>query len=192
MSDIPTLLAPGAAQADWQISGTTGDQDLATAVVLSLFTDGEARADDPVPGGDRRGWYGDDGDAVRMGSRLWLLERRKADQATLNDARAFITEAVQWLVDDGVVARFDLALDYDAGNFLAARLVANRRDGSTVAMNFSFAWLALASSPAGERDAQHRRGPHKAERGSMRITRTVPARDERCALALSPAADDLA
>lgn len=145
MPDIPTLWSPGSAEADWQIAGTTGNADLATAIVLSLFTDAEAHADDPAPGGDRRGWYGDDGDAVRLGSRLWLLERRKADNATLNDAHAFITEAVQWMIDDGVVARFDLDVQYNAGNFLAARLVANRRDGSNVAMNFSFAWLQLGA-----------------------------------------------
>lgn len=59
------------------------ENELETAVILSLLCDARARDDDTLPdkGKDRRGWWADsvalevDGD--RTGSRLWLLSREK-------------------------------------------------------------------------------------------------------------------
>ncbi|MFM8333100.1 MAG: phage GP46 family protein, partial [Candidatus Methylumidiphilus sp.] len=79
---------------------------------VSIFTERRALADDVLPaaGGDRRGWWGDayaDIDADRIGSRLWLLERSRDLPNVLLLAEQYLREAVQWLIDDGVVEQID-------------------------------------------------------------------------------------
>lgn len=110
MSDIRTVFINITQGADFAIGALGLDEDdgLETAVILSLFTDRRADADDALPGdsADRRGWWADaypvtDGD--KIGSRLWLLSREKQLQAALQRAKEYAEEALQWLVDDGVV-----------------------------------------------------------------------------------------
>lgn len=83
------------------------DAGLETAVVLSLFTDRRAQTDDEIPDGtdDRRGWWADtfsDVEGDRIGSRLWLLAREKDTASTLERAREFAEEALDWMIEDGV------------------------------------------------------------------------------------------
>ena len=82
---------------------------LRTAVLLSLFSDRRASADElAVFGGDdARGWWADaiaevEGD--EFGSKLWLLARAKVLPETLNRAREYTRQALGWLVEDGVAA----------------------------------------------------------------------------------------
>jgi phage gp46-like protein len=86
--------------------------DLETVYLISMFTDRSAQSGDVIPDGtnDRRGWIGDAGAQYPIGSRLWLLSRAAKSQQTMNRARAYVTEAVQWLLDDGVVAKHDIML----------------------------------------------------------------------------------
>lgn len=83
------------------------DDGLETAVLISLFTDRRAEADDTLPdgGSDRGGWWGDDYADVagsRIGSRLWLLRRSKATQSVVQAAKRYAEEALAWMVEDGV------------------------------------------------------------------------------------------
>lgn len=80
-------------------------KDLESAVILSLFTDRLASADEVEGAQDRRGWWGDDfGDVPEdsTGSKLWLLDREKQTQQTLNRAVSYANEALAWLVEDGI------------------------------------------------------------------------------------------
>ncbi len=115
--------------------------DLTTAVLISLFTDRVALPEDEIPDAtdDPRGWWADDA-GQPIGSRLWLIERSKRTQETLSRAQGYIEEALQWLIDDGVVAAFGVEVDWQPQNTLAARVTARRSDGSTTAMNFAWAW----------------------------------------------------
>jgi phage gp46-like protein len=144
MSDISTVW--NGTQGDWQLSGKSlaSGRDLITAITISLFTDRQAEPDDAVTDGtdDLRGWWGDSG-ADRIGSRLWLLERSKRTQATLQLAQTYIAEALQWLIDDGVVAGFEIRVEWDKANQLSAQVVALRIDGTTQAMNFAWAWNGI-------------------------------------------------
>lgn len=89
------------------------DRGLATAVMLSLFTDRRAETDDVPPSGDtrdRRGWWADEfleveGD--KYGSRLWLLGRAKATNETVLRAQEYIREALAWMLEDRVVSAVD-------------------------------------------------------------------------------------
>nr|WP_306806019.1 phage GP46 family protein [Caballeronia sp. BR00000012568055] len=126
---------------DWVLLGPTlqsGD-DLQTAVLISLFTDRLALASDPTPDGDRRGWWGDD-PKYPIGSRLWLLDRVKGPQDVPQRAQDYAAEALQWLIDDGAVARFDIAAQWITPDRLDLAVTANRRDGSRVAMKFPNVW----------------------------------------------------
>ena len=90
------------------------DTTPATALVVSLGTDGVARADDLLPSqpsavpedpaapaelSPRRGWVGDalDARSRRIGSRLWLLERAKQTEATRRRAEKMAIDALDWL-----------------------------------------------------------------------------------------------
>src|SRR5689334_19701705 len=148
MSDIATSWSVPFGRGDWSLSGgqLAGGQDLTTAILISLFTDRMANPDDAIldGSGDPRGWWGDLGESVAIGSRLWLLERAKQIQETLNRAVDYAREALQWLIDDGVVAKFDIAAEWTRPGMLGMQVVARRRDGSTIAMKFPSVWQGLA------------------------------------------------
>lgn len=85
------------------------DPGLRTGVIVSLFADARASADDalPAPGADRRGWWGDafgDDIDVGIGSKLWLLGRAKALAATVAAARDHAASALAWLRTDAIAA----------------------------------------------------------------------------------------
>lgn len=106
MSDISSFWNADKIHADWRLSegGLATGSDLQTAVIDSLFTDRLARKDDAWEGTDRRGWWGDSTETEQMGSRLWLLRREKLTTRIALRAEEFANEALQWLVDDSVVA----------------------------------------------------------------------------------------
>ncbi len=142
MTDITTIWDAARAQGDWSLNGAQlqAGNDLTTAILISLFTDRQADASDVIPDGsaDPRGWWADV--TVPIGSRLWLLDRAKRTVGTLSRARDYIAEALQWLIDDGVVAKFDIATEWTRATLLGARIVAYKQDGTAVAVNFNWAW----------------------------------------------------
>lgn len=152
MSDIYTAWSPALSRGDWVLTGPVlqSGSDVVTAVLISLFTDRVANADDDIPDGsdDPRGWWGDAGQKYKIGSRLWLLDRVKQTDEVLKLARDYATEALQWLIDDGVVAKFTVLTEWTRGGMLGMQVVAYRQDGTTVALNFSSAWDFSSSSPS--------------------------------------------
>ncbi|WNC90964.1 phage GP46 family protein [Paraburkholderia sp. FT54] len=144
MTDTTTVWDPLNNRGDWQVTGAlleTGN-DLETAILISLFTDRAAEPSDTIPDGtnDPRGWWADAGADVPIGSRLWLLAREKQTQETLQRAYDYIVEALQWLIDDGVVAKFDVYVEWTRTSMLGAQVVAYQQDGSTKATAYSWAW----------------------------------------------------
>lgn len=79
---------------------------LRRAVEISLFTWRRANASDKLEDDERYGWWGDSFPLVandRIGSRLWLLRRRKLTTETIGAAVTYAQEALKWLLDDGHV-----------------------------------------------------------------------------------------
>lgn len=147
MSDTTIIWQPSLGHGDWNLDGAllqTGN-DLETAILISLFTDREANPDDVIPDGtnDPRGWWGDAG-TYPIGSRLWLLDREKQTQATLGHAQDYVAEALQWLIDDKVVARFDILAEWTKAGELGIQIVAYMQDGSTKAMNYTWVWRGIS------------------------------------------------
>ena len=114
MTDITTLYDEQIAHCDWEIA--EGDlkkgDDLQTAILISLFTDRLANADDEYEDNNdndnRRGWWGDLDSDYRIGSRFWLLRRKKLTKEVAIKAEQYAKEALKWLVDDGIVKFIEL------------------------------------------------------------------------------------
>lgn len=128
--------------------GMHPDQSLVRAVIISLFTWRRANPDDPLPGIDRFGWWGDnfaDASNDRIGSRLWLLSREKMTQTTVTRAQEYAEEALQWLVDDGVAARVVVEAERQGTDriALACRIYRNLADGLPLDLRFSDLWSFL-------------------------------------------------
>ncbi len=110
--DFALVYDPVNRRADYQFAGSdfVFDTTPASAMVFSLFVDRRARPDDPlpvvVPDWSRpstltamRGWVGDflSSSGALVGSRLWLLKRRKATDQTRQAAIEYGAEALGWL-----------------------------------------------------------------------------------------------
>jgi len=149
MPDISLVWDVDNSRGDWQLLGpvlVTGN-DLASAALISLFTDRIANPDDVIPDGtdDPRGWWGDLGEDEPIGSRLWLLSRAKQTQETLNNAVDYAREALQWFIDDGVVARIDVFAQWVRTSFLGLQVIFYNQDGTTAAaLSYAWAWNQIA------------------------------------------------
>lgn len=119
------LLAAGGALAE--------EEGLATAVMLSLFTDRRAEPDDALPEGadplfGARGWIGDAlllgpaAGADRIGSRLWLLAREKQVEETLRLAEDYAREALDWLIADGLAREVAVSASWSGLGSMALRV----------------------------------------------------------------------
>jgi len=121
------------------------ENGLNTSVIISLFTDRQAEPGDVLPDGssNRRGHWGDTFAAVngdKLGSRLWLLSREKQTNATLNRAREYAEEALQWLIDDGVAATVTVKASWVRPGMLGMTIDIIRPDGSSENFRFEQAW----------------------------------------------------
>ena len=146
MADIKTA---------WDIQNVRGDfdlasdpqpgDDLATAVLISLMTDATASPDDAILDGssDPRGWWGDQGEDVPIGSRIWLRLRSKQTDAVLALVKADIADALKWLVEDGVATGVDVLTEWTRPGMLGAQVVINRVDAPAQALTFAWAWGGL-------------------------------------------------
>lgn len=158
---LPLATCNGDVLVQWDNINTIGDwaladgdlqsgQDLETACLVSLFTDKRATADfTPTDGTtDRRGWWADPYNAQPLGSNLWQLERAHKTRNTLGLAQRYASDALQWLVTDGVASAVAVDTQWlqpsGAGTFLAIRIVITSPDGSMTRFTFGWAWDNLA------------------------------------------------
>ncbi|MEF2145116.1 MAG: phage GP46 family protein [Desulfovibrionaceae bacterium] len=115
------------------------DDSLATAVLVSLFTDRRADDADELPAGEtsRRGWWADEtlprlinGTPDRIGSKLWLLRREKALPEVVARARDYAEEALQWLVDEEHCRSVAVEAERQGQDRLALRVIVDGREFS--------------------------------------------------------------
>lgn len=117
---------------------------LPRAVIISLFSWRRANPDDNAP--VSMGWWGDTYPTVtgdRIGSRLWLLGREKVTNDTLNRARDYAIEALQWMLDDGVAARIDVDSQRSGMDEAQLDIAIYQRDGTNWNMRFDEYWRIL-------------------------------------------------
>lgn len=76
--------------------------DLQTAVLVSLFSDGR----DDTRSIDKRGWWSDFNNS--FGSLLWLLDEEKTTLQTAARAKSYCQNALQWLIDQKIASKLDI------------------------------------------------------------------------------------
>ncbi len=118
------------------------DEGLETAILISLFTDRWVdQAQLPQGETDPRGWWADllnDDPSDEIGSRLWTLARAKPTGETLESAREFATEALQWLLDDGIASAVAVTTEYPERGRMSIGVNVTRPSGDTG--RFRFVW----------------------------------------------------
>ena len=127
------------------------DDGLETAVIISLFTDRRASAEQlPVelPQDDLRGYWGDIGNATpsdQTGSLLWLLAREKQLPQILGRAQQYCREALAWMVEDLVATRVEVTAEFVAQGWMLILVDIFRPTGSPVRYRFNYEWAAQAA-----------------------------------------------
>lgn len=86
-----------------------GDGGLETAVLISLFTD-ERITEDELPGGEisKRGYWGDLFEDDKIGSKIWLYDRKSVSLETLTNLEKAAEAALNWLILDGVAKKIEI------------------------------------------------------------------------------------
>ena len=119
--------------------GSMEAASLVDAVLVSLLSWRRAREGDPVPAGaPREGWWAD----AEFGSRLWLLASAKATPQTVRLAQDYASEALAWLVADGVASSVAVEAERQ-GKRLALRVRIARPSAPALLIRFADLWEAL-------------------------------------------------
>ena len=131
------------------------DEGLATAVLISWFTDQRASVDDLLPNGfeeftDRRGWWGDLEDPIvqddQIGSLLWLLSRSKTTTENLTKAIEYGDASLQWLIEDRIAKEINVTGErilYQGADYISALAAEiTKADGSKLNITFDPEWFA--------------------------------------------------
>lgn len=150
MADIRTKFIDFTQGADLALDGIllADDDGLFTSVLISLFTDRQARVDDVLPNADqgdtdRRGWWADEFNpkaADRIGSHLWLNEAAKQLSAVLVRDKEYAQAALQWLVEDGIVASVAVHAFSPRSGIRALAIAIHRADQSVARYQFEQFW----------------------------------------------------
>lgn len=147
--DIATFFDAAAYRGDFAVSGgaLSADSDLQTAVLISLFTDRRAEADDALPdaAASRRGWWGDALGNRRIGSRLWLLSREKQLREVVNRAQEYAEEALAWLVEDGIARRVTVHAEIVQTGMIGLAIQIERNQAQPARYRYELAWKELRS-----------------------------------------------
>ena len=119
---------------------------LRRSVTISLFTWRRAGPDDRLDDDDRKGWWADCVPTVagdRIGSRLWLLQRRTITQDTLRDAKEYAEEALRWMTDDGVVSAVTVTATRQDTSRMNLVVLLTELNGETVQLAFEDTWSLI-------------------------------------------------
>lgn len=153
-----TVWDPDNAEGDWSIAdpggalGTKGglaaQAGLATAILLALFSDKRAPDHVKLDTPERGGWFGDRVDVrtdlgeTDLGSLIWIYERSALTAETARGVRDAAIEALDPIVRQGAVARFDVAVElFREDDRLDLLVDAFSRDGAQVySQRFALLW----------------------------------------------------
>jgi len=111
------------------------DESLKTAITVSLLSWARAQPGDVVPdASDLKGVWFDTYATVpgdRFGSRIWILIGQPINSRTLALFDTLVREALQWMVDDGIVQEFQVEVEVMGPETVGAKVGIRRiRDTS--------------------------------------------------------------
>lgn len=125
------------------------EDGLGSAVLVSLFTDRQARVDDLIPDGsaDRRGHWSDSylPGEDQEGSRLWLLDREKVLPEVLRLAEDYSREALRWMLEDGVASDVQASAWTTGRSDLNLRVRITRPNGDVEGFEYLDIWQQEAA-----------------------------------------------
>lgn len=159
-----TVWDPATGLGDWALAGADeplnrgglkAGSAIATAVLLCLFTDARVPEGHPWFGlvaGDPGGWWGDGVDVrddlgeTALGSYLHALRRAPLSAQIARETQAEIERALAPLAAQGLVARADVRIGFDAAfGRLEGAIALVGRDGRTAyAARFEDLWRQVA------------------------------------------------
>jgi phage gp46-like protein len=126
------------------------DNDLETAVLVSLFCDARATPDqlpDGVSTLDLRGFWGDvviENEGDQTGSLLWLLHREKQTANVLVRAKQYAENALKWMLDDLAAKSVVVETSHIATSWMLIHVTITRPDGSRVDYKYDYEWQQQA------------------------------------------------
>lgn len=117
------------------------DEGLATAVLVSLFTDARAPSVDLLPEGATglRGWWGDFDSDEPTGSLLWLINREKVIPETAEKAREYCVEALRWLIDEEIAESYEVDVKLIKLYYMQITIAVRRG----TAQRYDYLWQAV-------------------------------------------------
>jgi phage gp46-like protein len=118
----------------------------ARALAISLFTWRRAQDGDPVDGAGRQGWWADGIEPSMpsgIGSRMWLLARRKLDAQTMHDAEDYTREALQWWLDQRVASIVDVTVARVGDEAIVISVAITLRDGRLLVAEIKDLWSLI-------------------------------------------------
>lgn len=101
------------------------DESLRTCVLISVLTDRRATEEQAPDPSDLGGWWGDtytDVPGDETGSLLWTLKAAKAIPETLQLAEQHVRDALQWMIDDGIVSALEVEVEAISATVLGYRV----------------------------------------------------------------------
>ena len=119
--------------------------ELARAVIISLFSWARSHDDDELVGGRRFGFWGDtyeDESGAVTGSRLWLLAREKITPEVLQKCRDYTAQALAWLVTEGVASDVQVTVERNGIDRIDL-LVRVIRGSDSMSLRFADVWKGL-------------------------------------------------
>ncbi|EGP0949012.1 hypothetical protein ITQ64_001425 [Salmonella enterica subsp. enterica serovar Java] len=131
-----------------QHDGLSLDDGLVTLVLICLFTDSRADADDEIPdgSGDPRGWPGDTFSNSPWGSKLWLLGREKLTESVRLRVEDYARLSLQPLLRAGYIRTADITATIVATDRINFAVALTRPDKSLLTIQLSRRWEATANA----------------------------------------------
>lgn len=126
-------------EGNWDVQVNATRNPIAEACALSLLCEARARPNEIRNGRDPSGWWGNSypsPSGFELGSRLWQLKGEPLIDATLERAKTFAIEALQWMLDDNIFKSIDVSSERVSDTVLGIALIGTRPDGS----DFSGYW----------------------------------------------------
>jgi len=122
------------------------DNFLETSMMVSLFSDGPVSTDelnrfneDVLNKTRNRGWFGSSYANLEYGSKLWLLEREKRTDGTLNLAQQYCEESLQWIITEGIAREINVECSWYT-DILVIVIEVVRAFDENIIKQYSYVW----------------------------------------------------